>query len=493
MDSRTRTRWLVAATFFALLCAIPTFVVLLTMRDPAQTVGEPPPTPSVDAEEPTDASEAVAEPPPPTRVVAGRVRAADGTPVFGALVHVTDFPETMTESDESGRYRLVGVPHHARSIEVDAEGFLPAKLLLGRPRSDDERADVVLEREELTGRVLDPDGAPLPGARIRCDEHETTTDSVGRFRLPLQAAGCPAKAYDARLGETAELAIEADRDNVLRFSGPGLLAGMVVDERGAPLPSFVVGVERGPSQEGQRHAVDDAGGRFELTGLAAGRYTLVASAVGRPSVTAGPIDLGPGEKHYGLRITLALGVPLRGRVLDGASRAGIEGATIEIEMLGSLASQQRLAARSDAAGDFTIDGAPSHTVSLRAGAGGYRSTVVAGVRAGQGTLEILLNALAVGEERATEFTGIAAGLRGTPEGVVVAAVFDGGPAEAAGVRAGDVITRIDGVIAEGFTVAQCVERLRGPVGSRVLLGVRRKAGGDSQELEMWIRRDRFVR
>ena len=67
-------------------------------------------------------------------------------------------------------------------------------------------------------------------------------------------------------------------------------------------------------------------------------------------------------------------------------------------------------------------------------------------------------------------------------------MFPEGPAESAGVEKGDVILRIDGVSAEDFTVAQCVQLLRGPVGSRVTMTLRR-AGA---EVEVLITRDHFV-
>lgn len=50
----------------------------------------------------------------------------------------------------------------------------------------------------------------------------------------------------------------------------------------------------------------------------------------------------------------------------------------------------------------------------------------------------------------------------------------GSPAYAAGIRAGDKIVAIDGEGTDGFTLEDAVKRLRGPIGDRVTLRVRRE-------------------
>ena len=58
-------------------------------------------------------------------------------------------------------------------------------------------------------------------------------------------------------------------------------------------------------------------------------------------------------------------------------------------------------------------------------------------------------------------------------GLRVVEVPDEGPAAEAGLRAGDVITTIDGEDVQGLPMREVVERLRGPVGSHVALGILR--------------------
>ena len=86
-------------------------------------------------------------------------------------------------------------------------------------------------------------------------------------------------------------------------------------------------------------------------------------------------------------------------------------------------------------------------------------------------------------------TGIGATLAKGLTFVEVAGVLPGGPAEASGLQAGDRIERIDGASAESFTVSDCVQRLRGPEGTRVTVTL----GRGTRTLEVTITRAKIVR
>ena len=60
--------------------------------------------------------------------------------------------------------------------------------------------------------------------------------------------------------------------------------------------------------------------------------------------------------------------------------------------------------------------------------------------------------------------------------IVIVRPFEGSPAEAAGVRSGDVILAVDGDASDGWTPDQAVLRIRGPKGSTVTLTVRHLDG-----------------
>ncbi len=68
--------------------------------------------------------------------------------------------------------------------------------------------------------------------------------------------------------------------------------------------------------------------------------------------------------------------------------------------------------------------------------------------------------------------------------IVVSSPLKGSPAAAAGIEAGDIVTSIDGTSTEGMALDTAVELIRGPVGSTVVLGIRR--AGESQPLTISI-------
>jgi carboxyl-terminal processing protease len=78
--------------------------------------------------------------------------------------------------------------------------------------------------------------------------------------------------------------------------------------------------------------------------------------------------------------------------------------------------------------------------------------------------------------------GIGAVLVPTPNGVAVRSVVPGGPAENAGLHAGDRLVRIDGADATAWPMTQCIQLLRGAEGSIVSVRVER----EGRELEMSI-------
>jgi carboxyl-terminal processing protease len=86
-----------------------------------------------------------------------------------------------------------------------------------------------------------------------------------------------------------------------------------------------------------------------------------------------------------------------------------------------------------------------------------------------------------------EFGGL--GIEVTQEGgyIKVIAPIDDTPAARAGVRAGDLITHIDGQSTQGLTLNEAVERMRGPPRTEIRLTIRRE--GSPRPIEMAITRD----
>jgi carboxyl-terminal processing protease len=71
--------------------------------------------------------------------------------------------------------------------------------------------------------------------------------------------------------------------------------------------------------------------------------------------------------------------------------------------------------------------------------------------------------------------------------ITAVSLFEGSPAYRNGVRRGDVIARIDGEDAKGWTNDQAARRLRGPKGTRVRIALRRR--GYDQLIELEVPRD----
>jgi C-terminal processing protease CtpA/Prc len=85
-----------------------------------------------------------------------------------------------------------------------------------------------------------------------------------------------------------------------------------------------------------------------------------------------------------------------------------------------------------------------------------------------------------------EYAGVGLELKVDGTTAEVVAVIGGGPAEEAGVRTGDRITKIDTDGVAGLTLADVVAKLRGPVGSQVMLSLQR--GGEQKSTMVVVSR-----
>ncbi len=77
------------------------------------------------------------------------------------------------------------------------------------------------------------------------------------------------------------------------------------------------------------------------------------------------------------------------------------------------------------------------------------------------------------------FEGIGAQVSMTDDGLTVIAPIPGSPAEAAGIRPGDIILAVDGGSIDGLSLIESVNLIRGPGGSDVTLMVKRSDNAES--------------
>ena len=93
---------------------------------------------------------------------------------------------------------------------------------------------------------------------------------------------------------------------------------------------------------------------------------------------------------------------------------------------------------------------------------------------------------------AGQFEGIGAELGMKDKQIIVVSPLDGSPAQKAGVRTGDIIYKVEGNQTSGWTLAQAVEKIRGPKGTKVALTLVRIAEGKEaaeKPIEVSIIRD----
>jgi 5-hydroxyisourate hydrolase-like protein (transthyretin family) len=235
----------------------------------------------------------------------------------------------------------------------------------------------------LAGVVTDPGGRPLVGAKLAELGEDprivTRTDGAGRFRLgPFGADGdtniAVSLAGYTKLYQTFK-APQSDLQLVL--SQGGVLRGRVVDAATrTPLTEFRIAFE--PRMEDvmdrrEPSAVTARDGRFELKDVAAGPRTITALARGYLPGEVHGIEIIPGEPTSEVLIELQRGITLRGRVIDKVSGKPLAGARISYGDSSAARVDEALGSRhapatSDARGLFVLEGLPTGTLTIRAGA-----------------------------------------------------------------------------------------------------------------------------
>lgn len=138
-------------------------------------------------------------------VAAGRVvSAADGSPLFAALVMSPTGSRARTWTGPDGRFRLVGVPTGPYVLLASKAGFHRNERRQQSAEGDGQEIVIRLTPESLiAGTAVDSEGAPMEGATITLWEQpdrlgnvptlsgrqNVTVDDLGRFRLHGLRAG----------------------------------------------------------------------------------------------------------------------------------------------------------------------------------------------------------------------------------------------------------------------------------------------------------------
>lgn len=249
----------------------------------------------------------------PAALVGGRVLDAQTSlPVEGARLAL--IPEAAggaprtAESDVGGDFAIEGVAAGSWTLEADAPGYLPAKPYPVEATAGMNTAIlVVLVRGGVVaGRVVDPSGVPIRGARVELGGElaggkRTTISAVTRGRR-LGRTGAASGPPSARLIPVGELGVLVGP--IPYPPPPGATVAQASPD--APLVELPVA-----------GFVTDDDGRFRIDAVPSGSYVVTAS---HPEFAAGegtPVDLRRASDQTGVVVTLRRGVTLVGRVTDG--------------------------------------------------------------------------------------------------------------------------------------------------------------------------------
>jgi hypothetical protein len=449
----------------------------------------------------------------PANTYQGQVVDAEGNPLEGALVELF--------GAESGERALVGI---ASSFETDEAGAFefqaPDWAVLEARHPDhppgraqlDEAAQLgrrltikmgnapTASDQPITGIVLGADGVALAGVEVQAlfadrrgaigRSASAITDEAGAFVLaPLDAARYVVRAIPKAGGAFLQRGpVEPGAFVELRLE-PGLsLEGRLVDDAGEAIAAGTV--ELSGVVDALRRAritsvsVFDVQGRFRFDGLQPGRYELRGTAQGRARSDAVVVELpasgGP------IEIVLGQGGAVHGRVIDARTRDPIARAQVVVNGLaGESVLPPTSATVTEIDGGFELDGITPGRVSIEVTALEHDGRVVSGIEieAGErhGPIDVELNPIEEGQRAKTEITGIGVQITPRDDAIIISGVVPGGGAEAAGIKRGDAIVAVDGVTVVELGMENAVQNIRGEVGTRVDIELRRR--GEKQKTE----------
>jgi uncharacterized GH25 family protein len=307
--------------------------------------------------------------------VEGRVTTTEGRPVAGAhlrvmptgnagnpLLAALGLPEAVADGD--GAYQLAGVPEGTRSIVAEERDHPKATQTLAVQSGSNHLDFQLADGREVSGRVVDPQGQPIPGAEVSLSSQSGAWQAAtgpdggflmtavpdGAYRLLAEKEGwARARSPEVRVagGPVAGLVLQLDRGGAIvgRISGLGFeeLSGLQLSASGPT--------------GGQLGQVDYQGS-YRIDALSPGEWTVEAHlpdnrrAVGRA-------QLAPGQAQASLDLEFGGGLTLSGVVLHGEQP--VVGAMVTVQgSNGGLLHGMR----SGSDGRFRVEGLPPGPVEV---------------------------------------------------------------------------------------------------------------------------------
>jgi hypothetical protein len=443
----------------------------------------------------------------------GQVVDAEGKAIAGALVELF--------GAESGERALVGITSSFETDEAGAFEFqAPDWAVLEAQHPDhppgraqlDEAAQLgrrltitmgnapAASDQVITGLVLGADGAALAGVEVQAlfagrggaigRSASAMTDQAGAFVLaPLDAARYVVRATPKVGGAFVQRGpVDPGAFVELRLE-PGLsIEGRLVDDAGDVVAAGTVELSRvvDPLRRARIASVSvfDVQGRFRFDGLQPGRYELRGTAQGRARSDAVAVELPTTGKP--IEVVLGQGGAVHGRVVDGRTHDPIARAQVVVSGLAGDSVLPSLSSTvTEIDGGFELVGITPGRVSIEVTAFDHDGRVVSGVEieAGgrHGPIEVELNPVAEGQRAKTEITGIGVQIAPGRDALGISGVVPGGGAEAAGIKRGDAIVAVDGVTVVELGFENAIQNIRGEVGTRVEIELRRRGQKETTE------------
>ncbi|MBL9018963.1 MAG: carboxypeptidase regulatory-like domain-containing protein [Myxococcales bacterium] len=314
--------------------------------------------------------------------------ARDRSPVSGARVELNGLVDRGATTGPTGTAALRGVPPGWYLVVASASGFAPSTTFLEVTSSTAHVRLELVSGAPVSGRVVDPAGAPIAGARVRyegvSDWTQAPSDAIetgadGRFRIAALPAGSfrfEARHDEHAPGVTDTLVLDGAtaREGITIQLRPGaVLEGVVLDAARVPVPAARVRVREetaGLPMQRTRQVTTDAAGTFRFAGLPRTSVHVVALGEDRTSTTA-RVDLATSATAR-VELVLDLEGQIAGNVVDGRGEP-VEGGQVwayrDASDGGSAGDAQlrgEQVALTDGAGAFAFRGLSPGRYTLRA-------------------------------------------------------------------------------------------------------------------------------
>jgi uncharacterized GH25 family protein len=295
----------------------------------------------------------------PAVPASGRIVAADGRPIAGALAWLADDVGVVVRAGQDGRIQIPDLPEEGSTLFAAAAGFFAAE---GRAAASHLPTLVLKARLRTSGVVVDEAGRPVAGAALKASPLPgpralrtpalyqsgsfARSAASGRFQLAKIAPGI---AYDLRINRDGYAPVRQELPpraagspspemRIVLHAGRAA-SGRVTDAGGRPVAGAQVSLQAAAPaglaarlravRDPERYpgSPSDATGRFELRDLPAGTFDLLVRAPGFAPLTLPSLAVPEGKGTTDLgTVALGPGAALQGLVVDaqGDPIAGAE-------------------------------------------------------------------------------------------------------------------------------------------------------------------------